>query len=148
MRISDQGRSCGRGLCRSGEHLHFSSITSSHTPFCQFRRNPINDQCIGRPGGKITPSREHASYQGLHVFLYHHTGYRLFGQEDVLVDGVSVGPVYLYIFPNITASHSIVASFSPGITISATSSTGKITPSGSIAVYQRQHSLLLPHTRC
>ena len=61
------------------------------------------------------------------------TGYRV---ADVLVDGGSVGPVTSYTFTNVTADHTIAASFeieTHTITASA-GSNGSISPSGSVVV--------------
>jgi hypothetical protein len=54
---------------------------------------------------------------------------------DVLVDGVSVGPVASYTFSNVTANHTIAASFSAlgPYTINASANAGgTITPSGAV----------------
>src|SRR5204862_1352804 len=55
---------------------------------------------------------------------------------DVLVVGVSVGAVSSYTFTNVTASHTIVASFAlKSFTITASAGTGgSISPSGAVAV--------------
>ena len=55
---------------------------------------------------------------------------------DVLVDGVSVGPVTSYTFNSIAANHTIAASFSMIThTIAASAGTGgSIDPSGSVSV--------------
>src|SRR5439155_1411854 len=55
---------------------------------------------------------------------------------DVLVDGVSVGAVSSYTFTNITAGHTIAASFAiKSLAIAASAgSGGSISPSGSVTV--------------
>ena len=63
------------------------------------------------------------------------TGYQV---KDVLVDGVSVGAVTSYTFSNVTAAHSIAASF-VAKTYAITASAGKngaISPTGSVSVSQ------------
>ncbi len=59
-----------------------------------------------------------------------------YGVADVLVDGVSVGAVTSYSFTNVTANHTIEASFTPApptITASANPG-GTISPSGAVPV--------------
>ena len=61
------------------------------------------------------------------------TGYHV---ADVLVDGVSVGAVTSYTFTNVTADHTIAASFAiDTFTITATAgANGTITPAGAVTV--------------
>ena len=59
--------------------------------------------------------------------------------SDVLVDGGSVGPVYLYTFSSVMADHTIQATFTPNLpdmfTINALAGTGgTINPSGNVTV--------------
>jgi hypothetical protein len=55
--------------------------------------------------------------------------------SDVLVDGSSVGAVTSYTFSNVTANHTISASFVLGYTVAVTAGgNGSITPSGTITV--------------
>ncbi len=58
--------------------------------------------------------------------------------EDVLVDGISVGAVNSYTFTNVTADHTISASFMEvTYTITASAGTnGSITPEGSVQVVE------------
>ena len=55
---------------------------------------------------------------------------------DVLVDGASVGAVSSYTFPNVTADHTIDASFElDTFTITASAGAGgSISPSGAVVV--------------
>jgi len=55
--------------------------------------------------------------------------------SDVLVDGVSVGPVTAYTFTNVTANHTISASFVNLFTITASAGVhGSISPSGVVSL--------------
>src|SRR5207247_8286471 len=56
--------------------------------------------------------------------------------SDVLVDGVSVGAISSYTFTNVTAAHTIAASFTlTTYTITASAGTGgAISPSGNVPV--------------
>src|SRR5204863_493697 len=55
---------------------------------------------------------------------------------DVLVDGVSVGMVSSYTFSNVTANHTINATFTPvtWTIIASAGSNGAINPSGTVSV--------------
>src|SRR5204862_2530703 len=59
-----------------------------------------------------------------------------FSVANVLVDGVSQGAITSYTFSNVTASHTISATFSAStFTITASAGTGgTISPSGSVSV--------------
>ena len=61
------------------------------------------------------------------------TGYHV---ADVLVDGASVGAVTSYTFTNVTANHTISASFAVNTrTITASAgANGTISPSGAVTV--------------
>jgi hypothetical protein len=87
------------------------------------------------PGGAISPSGAVAIDCGSsHVFTI--TPDSCHQIADVLVDGISVGPVSQYTFTNATTSHTISASFALKIfTITASAGTGgTITPSGAVPV--------------
>lgn len=63
-------------------------------------------------------------------------GYKI---EDVLVDGASVGAVSSYTFTNVTADHSLSASFAKIVTYTITASAGSngsITPAGNNEIIQ------------
>jgi hypothetical protein len=62
------------------------------------------------PGGSISPSGSVIVNQGTDqtFTIAPNTGYQI---TDVLVDGVSAGPVSTYSFTNVTADHTISASF-------------------------------------
>ena len=87
------------------------------------------------PGGTITPSGSvtvnHGEYQTFTIKA--EDGYHV---ADVLVDGVSVGPVLSYTFDDVTTNHTIEVSFTiDQYTITASPGTnGGISPSGSVTV--------------
>ena len=56
--------------------------------------------------------------------------------DDVLVDGVSVGAVTSYTFPNVTTSHTIEASFAidTHVVTASSGAHGTITPAGAVSV--------------
>ena len=85
-------------------------------------------------GGTISPSGiifvNSGNSYGFNIT--HATGY---GIADVKVDGNSVGAVSSFIFSNISASHTIEASFVKTYTIMATAGPGgSISPSGAVSV--------------
>ncbi|MGA8829158.1 MAG: hypothetical protein WB541_17185, partial [Syntrophobacteraceae bacterium] len=88
-------------------------------------------------GGSITPNGSFFQTQGASqtFTITPSAGYQIAG---VLVDGVSIGAVASYTLSNITASHTISASFAAAATnytITATAgSNGSISPSGSVSV--------------
>ncbi len=86
--------------------------------------------------GSITPSGAVMLVSGAtQTFgITPNAGYQI---ADVLVDGVSVGAVASYTFTNVTANHTISASFSIStntITATVSSGSGSISPSGSVTV--------------
>ena len=116
----------------------FFSITANHNIAASFSAvsSTYTISASAGSGGNISPSGSVSVNSGASqtFTITPNTGYSV---KDVLVDGVSVGAVYQYVFQNIATSHSIAVSFSYGIFVSATSSAGgKISPSGSISVKQ------------
>ncbi|WKZ28958.1 MAG: PQQ-dependent sugar dehydrogenase [Patescibacteria group bacterium] len=92
--------------------------------------------------GAITPSGSVVVNSGANqsFTITPNGGYQV---ADVLVDGVSQGAVTSYTFTNVTANHTISASFSAipptNYTITASAGTGgSITPSGSVSVSSGQ----------
>ncbi len=85
--------------------------------------------------GSISPSGSvQVEYSASQAFdITSDTGYHV---ADVLVDGASVGAVTSYEFPNVTAVHTISATFAiDTFTISASAgANGTISPSGGVAV--------------
>ncbi len=88
-------------------------------------------------GGSIAPSGAVSVSSGTSktFAITPNTGYRVAG---VLVDGTSVGAVTTYTFSNVTANHTIAASFAANttaFTITASAGTGgSISPSGAVSV--------------
>jgi uncharacterized repeat protein (TIGR02543 family) len=85
--------------------------------------------------GTITPSGDVAvNYGGSQAFtIAPATGYHI---VDVVVDGISAGPISSYLFTNVVVNHTIVAAFAiNGYTIAASAgANGTITPSGDVPV--------------
>jgi len=113
----------------------FSSVTTNHTISATFTPNTYTITASAGTGGSISPSGSvsvaHGSSRTFSINVS--TGYTL---ADVLVDGVAVGAVSSYTFTNVTAAHTISASFSTATyTIAASAGIGgAISPSGSVSV--------------
>jgi hypothetical protein len=103
------------------------------------------------PGGTLSPSGSVAvTYGGSQTFtITPDAGYHVL---DVKVDGQSVGGVASYTFENLTADHTIEASFSVNqYTITATGGqNGTLSPSGSVTVNHggSQTFTITPDTGC
>ena len=86
-------------------------------------------------GGSISPSGAVSVSSGASktFTITPNSGYRVAG---VLVDGTSVGAVTTYTFSNVTANHTIAATFAANTnTITASAGTGgSISPSGAVSV--------------
>ena len=115
------------------------------------RETGLHDHGLGRRNGSISPTGAVAVVQGYNktFTITANPGYIV---SNVLVDGVSVGLVTSYTFPNVSANHSIAASFValPPQTITASAGTnGTISPSGTISVAAgaSQTFVMTPHLR-
>ncbi|MFH1378134.1 MAG: LamG-like jellyroll fold domain-containing protein [Planctomycetota bacterium] len=113
----------------------FTNVTANHTISATFAINTYAITATVGAGGNITPSGSvsvnHGSNQTFTISA--NTGYHI---SDVLVDSVSVGVVASYTFSNVTAAHTISATFAINtytITVSA-GANGSISPSGSVTV--------------
>src|SRR5205085_10234888 len=87
------------------------------------------------PGGSLSPNGSSTVDCGTNQ-AYTITPALCYPVADVLVDGVSVGAVTTYSFTNVTANHTIAASFAiDSYSIGASAGTnGAISPSGPTAV--------------
>ena len=95
----------------------FSKITANHTITASFAYNDDDDPIItytitatAGVNGNISPSgRVTVKNSGDRQFIITpNAGYRI---KDIKVDGLSVGSVSSYTFSNVTANHTITASF-------------------------------------
>ena len=111
----------------------FSSVTANHTIVATFaaNTNTYTITATNGSGGNISPAGLSAvNYGGSITFsIKPATGYKIAG---VSVDGVSVGAVTSYAFSNVTANHTIVATFAINTyTVSASAGIGgTISPAG------------------
>jgi uncharacterized repeat protein (TIGR02543 family) len=88
----------------------FSNVTADHVISASFAINTYTITASAGPNGAISPNGvvtvNYGASQGFNMTA--NVGYHVSG---VLVDGVSVGAVASYTFTNVTANHTIAASF-------------------------------------
>jgi hypothetical protein len=115
----------------------FNNVTANHTIQASFTLDTYTITATAGPGGMITPSGAvNVNCGGSQTFDIEPTD-KCWAIADVLVDGVSVGPVSTYTFTDVQANHTIDATFVEGgpFTITATAGPGgSITPSGAVPV--------------
>ena len=113
----------------------FTNVTANHTIAASFAIDTYTITASAGANGSISPSGSvTVNHGGSQTFtITANTGYHV---ADVLVDGVSVGAVTSYTFTNVTANHTIAASFAlDTYTITASAgANGTISPSGSVTV--------------
>jgi hypothetical protein len=114
----------------------FTNVNSDHSIFVYF--HPYKYIITAQVGehGTITPlGTAEVEYGGSQTYtITPDVGYLI---KDVLVDGVSVGPVATYTFSNVTGDHYIEADFILGgsyIIIATAGINGTITPSGQLSI--------------
>ncbi|HXY54423.1 MAG TPA: Ig-like domain-containing protein, partial [Nitrospirota bacterium] len=112
----------------------FTNVIANHTISATFALNPVITASAGA-GGSISPSGSVSVTSGASqtFTITPNAGYSI---TSVLVDGVSQGAVTSYTFTNVTANHTISATFTLSTnTITASAgANGTITPSGSVSV--------------
>ena len=115
----------------------FTSVTANHTIAASFAiNNTYTITASAGTGGAISPSGAvSANYGGNAIFsITPNAGY---STTDVKVDGVSIGAVTTYTFTNVTAAHTISASFAqnqPSTITASAGPNGSISPTGAVSV--------------
>src|SRR2546427_553758 len=113
----------------------FTNVTADHTIAASFAINTYTLTASAGANGAISPSGAVAVNSGASqaFTITPDAGYHV---ADVLVDGSSVGPVTSYSFTNVTATHTIAASFAiDTYTLTASAgANGAISPSGAVSV--------------
>ena len=108
-----------------------TGVTANHTVSASFAIDTFTITATAGANGTISPAgAQTVDYGGSQTFtITPATGYHV---ADVLVDGNSVGPVTGRTFTNVTANHTISASFAiDAFTITATAgANGTISPAG------------------
>ncbi|MGC9341923.1 MAG: InlB B-repeat-containing protein [Bacteroidales bacterium] len=88
----------------------FENVTEEHTISVSFIIKTYNITALGGQNGAITPEGDTLIEHGssiTYTFLPDE-GYEV---EEVIVDGVSLGPLDEYIFENVTEEHTLLVSF-------------------------------------
>ncbi len=113
----------------------FTNVTTDHTISATFAINTYVITASAGANGSIAPAGAVTVGQGTDQ-LFTITANPDYRVADVVVDGVSVGAMTSYTFVNVTAPHTISASFAlAAFTITATAeSGGSIDPSGDVGV--------------
>jgi osmotically-inducible protein OsmY len=113
----------------------FSNVTAGHTILASFSANTYTITASAGTGGTISPSGSvSVSHGASKTFtISANAGYQI---ASVTVDGASQGTISSYTFSNVTANHTMAATFSvKTYTISAPAGTGgTISPNGSVRV--------------
>jgi YD repeat-containing protein len=112
----------------------FSNVKANHTISASFIAAHTITAWAADINGSVSPSGIMRVYEGSNktFTITPNSGYIV---SNVKVDWTSVGAVTSYTFTNITASHTINASFVAGYVITALAgSGGSISPAGSISV--------------
>ena len=115
----------------------FVAVSSNHTINALFSPIPENYTIMSSAGigGAISPAGTFSAEEGSNqaYVIAADSGYAI---SDVTVDGLSVGPVWSYIFSDLDADHTIRAVFEKTThTITASAGVGgTISPSGPVAV--------------
>jgi hypothetical protein len=113
----------------------FDQVVEDHTIQASFTLDTVTITASAGTNGTISPAGGvSVNYGGSQSFsITPYTGYQV---ADVLVDGLSVGPVSSYTFDQAIEDHTIQASFfMDTVTITASTGTnGSISPAGSVNV--------------
>ncbi len=113
----------------------FTNVTSNHTISASFTSIVLTVAATANTNGSISPvGLSNVNYgSGLTYGITPAAGFKV---SDVLVDGVSVGAVTSYTFTNVTATHTISATFTPIVYVITASAgaNGSITPAGQVNV--------------
>src|SRR5207245_1645149 len=115
----------------------FTNVTANHTVAASFAINgPFTLTASAGANGSISPSGAVPVSCGANQ-SYTITPDACYHVADVLVDGVSAGAVTSFTFSNVTANHTIAASFAingPFTITASAGANGSISPSGAVSV--------------
>jgi hypothetical protein len=112
----------------------FANIQAAHTISVAFAADTFTITATNGANGSVSPGTTTLGYNANQTFTI--SPYANFHIVDVLVDSVSVGAVGTYTFNNISANHTLAATFAASdITInSSAGANGTITPLGASSV--------------
>ena len=113
----------------------FTNVTANHTIAASFAANTFTITASAGANGAIAPNGAVVVNEGANqtFTITPNVGFHV---ADVLVDGISVGAVTSHTFTNVTANHTIAASFAANtFTITASAgANGSIAPTGEVVV--------------
>jgi hypothetical protein len=112
----------------------FTNVTTNHSISVTFRINQYQIAVTNGANGTVTPGTSNVIYGGSQTFsLTPSTGYHV---DSLIIDGVNQAAASSYQFTNVTAVHSLRATFAINqYTISAgAGSNGSISPAGNVSV--------------
>ncbi|MGH1362739.1 MAG: YCF48-related protein [Calditrichia bacterium] len=124
----------GNNLATQSEYT-FSNVTEDHAIQVEFYQLSFSINASAGANGVITPNGN-LTVPGGENRTFDITPDTGFNIEDVVVDGVSLGPLSSYTFGNIAANHTITASFiaTSYPLVSSAGNGGSISPSGLLSV--------------
>ncbi len=114
----------------------FTNVSANHTINAYFKVMTFTLTASATSGGSVSPTGTRIVNYGVNQ-TYTITPTVGYYTVDVQVDGVSQGAVATYTFTNVTANHTIAATFAanPSYTITASAGpNGTISPTGSVSV--------------
>src|SRR5208283_2321510 len=113
----------------------FSDVTANHAISATFAKSVFTITSSAGANGSISPSGATSVNSG-DSQIYSIAANTNYAISDVKVDGTSVGAVSSYTFSNVTANHTISATFTKSVfTItSSAGANGSISPSGATSV--------------
>jgi hypothetical protein len=124
----------------------FSNVTEAHTISATFAINTYNITASAGANGSVTPSGvtavNHGASQGYTITPA--VGYHV---DQVLVDGIIQGAITSYTFSNVTAAHTISATFAIDqfLIVSSTGPGGIVSPLGGVTRQLRREPNLQHH---
>src|SRR5205085_1732125 len=113
----------------------FTNVTANHTISATFSLNTYTITVTAGANGSITPATGSVNCGSNATYTI--TPNACYSIADVIVDGVSQGAVGTYTFTNVTANHTISATFANNATFTITSgagANGSISPNGATVV--------------
>lgn len=123
----------------------FPSVTANHSISATFAINTYTITTSAGSNGSISPSSPTVNYGSNQSFsITPATGYHV---TDVVVDGVSQGVITSYTFTNVTANHTISATFAINMyPITVIQGIGEFTPASAMVAYGGSQTFNISHT--
>lgn len=123
----------------------FPSVTANHSISATFAINTYTITTSAGSNGSISPSSPTVNYGSSASFnITPATGYHV---TDVVVDGVSQGAISSYTFSNVTADHTISATFAINMyPITVIQGIGEFTPASAMVAHGSSQTFNISHT--